>query len=180
MTDPQVRFDESDADSPPSVMIAGLSPEDVSRLAYACDVLASHASSGDYRTWASTTAERLRSRLWDLANHADAPRVATGTDRSVIACSSVYHAWPAEDRRRFERCGTCQHEDGHTAKVQNFGWHGTLVICTTAGCDWSEIHEGGAHRRRAVRRAKHHIGIGPEVDDWGDPVEILNPVAVGQ
>ena len=59
---------ESEAQGPSSVMIPGLSPEDVSRLAYACDVLAVHASSDDYRAWASTTAERFRSLLWDQAN----------------------------------------------------------------------------------------------------------------
>ena len=59
--------DDPEAHKPSSVMIRGLSPEDVSRLAYACDVLAVHASSDDYRTWASTTAERLRALLRDLA-----------------------------------------------------------------------------------------------------------------
>ena len=169
MTDLQIRSDGTEAGSPASVPIPGLSSEDVSRLAYACDVLAVHASGDDHRTWATTTAERFRSLLWDLAS--SPPKVATGTDHNTIACTSVYHAWPAEDRRRFKRCGTCEREDGHTVKVQNFGWHGTLVICAAPGCDWSEIHEGGSHRSRAVRRAEHHIGIGPEADEWGDPVE---------
>ena len=70
---------ESEAHGPSLVMIPGLSPEDVSRLAYACDVLAVHASSGDFRTWASTTAERFRSLLWDLANpHRRTHRQSTG------------------------------------------------------------------------------------------------------
>ena len=104
------------------------------------------------------------------ANHPSAPKVVTGTDHGVIACTNVYHAWPAEDRRRFEHCGTCGFEDGHVVKLQNFGWDGTLVICTVPSCDWSETHEGCNHRQRAARRAKHHAGIGPAVDDWGDLV----------
>ena len=100
-----------------------------------------------------------------------APRVVSGTDHHVVACTSVYHAWPAEDRRRFERCGTCKHEPGHTVKLQNFGWPGTLAVCTTPNCDWSEVHEGGNHRMRAVRRAEQHVGIGPLVDDYGHLVE---------
>ena len=166
--------DESGANSPSSVMIPGLSPEDVSRLAYACDVLAVHAAGDDYRTWATTTAERFRSLLWDLANPTSSPKVATGTDYGVIACASVYHAWPAEDRRRFGHCGRCKLDVHHTVKIQDFGWDGTtLAICTAPGCDWSEVHEGGDCRGRAVRRAKHHVGIGPAVDDWGDPIEVL-------
>ena len=51
-----------------SVAIPDLSSEDVSKLAHACDVLAVHAASDEYRTWASATAERLRSLLWGLAN----------------------------------------------------------------------------------------------------------------
>ena len=107
------------------------------------------------------------------------PRVKVGADPTVVACTSVYHTWPAEDRRRFTHCGTCGREDNHIVKLQNFGWDGTLAICTVPSCDWSETHEGCNHRRRAVRRAKHHAGIGPAVDDWGDPigcVEDLDPM----
>ena len=157
-----------EANNPSQVMIPGLSAEDVSRLAYACDVLAAHAAGDDYRTWATTTAERFRSLLWDLANNS--PKVVTGTDPGVIACASVYHAWPAEDQHRFKHCGTCRLDVRHTVKIQNFGWQGTLAICTAPSCDWSEVHEGGNNRGRAIRRAEHHVGIGPAVDDWGDPL----------
>ena len=160
---------EAEANSPSSVMIPGLSPEDVSRLAYACDVLAAHAAGDDYRTWAATTAERFRSLLWDLANSPS--KVVTGTDPGVIACSSVYHAWPAEDRHRFEHCGACGFDVPHIVKIQNFGPASTLAICTAPGCTWSEVHEGTDHRGRTARRAEHHVGIGPAVDDWGDPLD---------
>ena len=150
-------------------MIPGLSPEDVSRLAYACDVLAVHASGDDYSTWASTTAERLRSLLWDLAN--SPPQVVTGTDPGVVACSSVYHTWLPEEQGWFGTCAACGLDVAHIVKIQDFGPASTLAVCTTSGCTWSEVHEGDDHRGRAARRAEHHIGIGPAVDDWGDPVE---------
>lgn len=171
MTDLLGYSEKSEADSP-SVLIPGLSSEDVSRLAYACDVLETHASSDDYRIWASTTAEHLRTLLWDLAN--SPPGVVTGTDPSVIGCTGVYHVWPAETRRHFEHCGTCGLDVPHIVKIQNFGPASTLAICTAPGCAWSEIHEGDDHRGRATRRAERHVGIGPAVDDWGDPVEVLD------
>ena len=160
---------EAEANSPSSVMIPGLSPEDVSRLAYACDVLAAHAAGDDYRTWATTTAERFRSLLWDLANSPS--EVVTGTDPGVIACSSVYHTWRAEEQGWFGDCGTCGFDVTHIVKIQNFGPASTLAICTAPGCTWSEVHEGTDHRGRTARRAEHHVGIGPAVDDWGDPLD---------
>ena len=71
-----------------SVAIPNLSSEDVSKLAYACDVLAVHASSDEYHTWASATAERLRSLLWELANPHQAARRRDSADEDDAGTTS--------------------------------------------------------------------------------------------